>query len=333
MAQKGQHVRKWEKQLGQKSPDSNYGDAKYISSLTVDWLSFTIPVGQYRKFDRRWPWEQTMLDGGRFGYTHSAIVLEVGRVMWNPQRPDMGWHYSLPASALAQVDDLEQLMRDVFDCDGHFSRIDTCIDEKTGAVTIDRMLQALDDGHFSSRWKSHSTICKTTHGEDATTGRTLYFGTRSSSSFCRAYDKRAERIAKTGEDCGHPWLRLEYEWKRKAADVIAQLVLDGKWEALRGVMLSYLSFLEPTEDSNKSRWPVAVWWREFLQTVEKVAGLFTSATARTVDDVIGWLRSQVGPSLAILLEVNGGDLGDVTWLANEGRKRWKSRHRAILATA
>ena len=269
------------------------------------------------------------------GYTHSGIVLGSGRVAWSPDRPEMGYHVVLGGRALAEVDDVAPLIGIVHELGGHITRCDVARDDRTGALDMATVREACELGNFTSRFKGHSILQETKHttAGPVAGGVTVYFGSRVSDCFVRFYDKRQERIA-AGDDDPGPWLRLEYEFKRDKADKVARLIVAQSWDTLAGIMLGYITFRDPVEsDSNRRRWPVAAWWSEFMAGVAKVTGFFAQETKRTLGDVVAWLRNQVAPSIALLLAATGGDLGEITELAREGRTRWKAQHRALLAAA
>jgi len=48
-------------------------------------------------------------------------------------------------------------------------------------------------------------------------------------------------------------------------------------------------------------------------------------------EVEAWLRQQVAPTLAIVVEARGGDLDYVSAFREDGKRRQKPRHRALLA--
>lgn len=298
--------------------------------FTTDWLSITLPYGAQRAFFERYPWDVTQLDRGMLGYTHSGLILGSGRVCWSPERQEMGFHIRLGGRALAEVDNVVGLCEFVHEIGGHATRCDTALDSPE--LDIDQIRQSCAAGNFTSRFKSHKDEAyrKHTTGAPESSGRTIEFGSRFSDCFVRIYDKRLEILSR-GEDDPGPLTRVEFEWKGDKADEVMGLIIRGDMATLRGIMLSYLCFRDPTEDTNKTRWPISPWWDAFMGYVERVSGYFATKDKRTFDDILAWLRLQCGPSLAMVLEVTGGDLEELTALASDGRQRWGPRHRAMMA--
>lgn len=329
MQQGGGH----DSQTSQAMPPTSNKGAEPTDGLLIDWLSWTLPCSQARAFFERFPWDSQQLDHGAMGYSHSAVILAHGRKFWNPRRPEMGVHYSLGAQALAQVDDLAGLMESVLELGGHFCRLDLAMDSSD--LDMERILGKLERGEYLSRWKGYAVVYRVAHTENGSQvgGKTIYFGSRGSRMFARLYDKAAERRSK-GLDVDGNLIRFEIEAKKDRADALAGLVLAHDWDTLLGVFRGYLTFLEPQEgDSNKSRWQVSAWWDAFLQGVATVRGFFAGAATKTLGDVVSWVRRQVAPSLALLLEWAQGDMAVILDMAAEGKQRWRPRHRAMLAMA
>lgn len=316
-------------------PASNTGAQHTDDALKIDWVSFTLPVDRWPEFLRVYPWDVTLLDRGGMGYTASGIILDVGRVFWSPLDSRMGYHVSLPATALAmpQVGAPLGLLACVFELGGHLTRLDLARD--SAELDLSLILAKLQGGEYLSRWKSFTAIQKTQKTLDGMQvgGMTIYLGNRQSRMYARFYDKQAERI-QAGEPDPGPLTRFEMECKREGADVLGRALVAGDWETVLGVFASYLSFREPQEgDSNPSRWPVSAWWESFLEGVAAVRGLFAGAAAKTLGDVAAWVKKQVAPALAMLLKYADGDLGIFADMAKDGRSRWKGKHRAMVAAA
>ena len=104
---------------------------------------------------------------------------------------------------------------------------------------------------------------------DPVVGRTMNVGSRSSETFCRFYDKFAEKLQKKEtlpENCTS-WVRCEFEFKGNSAVSVLNAFLDydnvdfGKY--MRGVTNRYCSFIV-RNNSNISRCSVKRWWSKFL---------------------------------------------------------------------
>ena len=139
--------------------------------------------------------------------------------------------------------------------------IDTDVD------IISAVKVALADGSVVCRARDYGCSEMVKRG---VTGCMVTFGSRSSCTYVRLYDKGAEQVSKGLVVTEGPWFRLEFEYKGRAAVRVADLVRAGDFEAVRGAMLAHLDVKVRGADSNRSRWVTAAWWSELLGTVVKV---------------------------------------------------------------
>ena len=96
----------------------------------------------------------------------------------------------------------------------------------------------------------------------------MYFGSPTSDIRLRFYDKAAERHR---DDVDH-WVRAEVQLRDERAFKAIENIVDFKDVSVvvLGILNEYLRFVEPSEDTNKSRWETAAWWTAFLDRVDKV---------------------------------------------------------------
>lgn len=142
------------------------------------------------------------------------------------------------------------------------TRLDAAYDDHTGVLDLNRLLVDTDQQFYVSRSRSWEI----TYGSS---GRSLYFGSKQSDMLIRIYDKAAERGF--DPDQVH-WLRVELQMRDNIAQGFAEgfLCRDFSYQFC-GVLRRYLRFCEPVEgDSNKSRWPSADYWENFLQSAEAI---------------------------------------------------------------
>jgi len=217
---------------------------------------------------------------------------------------------------------------------GRTTRIDVAFDDQDGLLDLDVVGRHLDEGLYVARWTRtdyHRSKINGVWGES----RTL--GSGRSDTMLRIYDKRAERLQKGHEVEHDHWLRVELQLRRKRANAAAdQLKTKARdvWAYMAGVVRYMVDFKERGTSDQKTRWPVALWWARFLGFAEK-ARLVVEKEVKTLDHVKAWVWTQVAPSLAVLEEGMGFDdaWSFVYQTAQEGHKRLRPRHRAILAAS
>lgn len=144
-------------------------------------------------------------------------------------------------------------------------------------ITMDKVLRSVKNGDICKTGRvidiidgdfTLKTRIKCFEGKPVV-GRTLNIGSRSSTVFCRFYDKLAEQLQKkqpVPKDCTS-WTRCEFEFKGSAAMAVLNAFLDyddvdfGNY--MRGVVNKYVSFIV-RNNSNISRCPIKRWWAKFL---------------------------------------------------------------------
>lgn len=170
------------------------------------------------------------------------------------------------------------------------TRLDICADFEAGRF-VDKLREAVLEGRVTTI-KSYQAIT-------SNQGRTVYLGSRQSSIFVRAYDRR-------GVD------RLEVEVKEDAADTLARFLLSGG--SVGAALVGLLAKIRPVKrsGSNRSYLPALSWWAEMMAELGTVPDRLRAALAvrvpKSIDRRIDWLRSQVGPTLATLFDLRGADL-------------------------
>lgn len=68
------------------------------------------------------------------------------------------------------------------------------------------------------------------------------------------------------------WTRTELRFRQERAKEIVDLIInDNNFSStIKGILKNYICFLEPTKDTNKSRWPIAKFWTDFTDNIDKI---------------------------------------------------------------
>lgn len=151
---------------------------------------------------------------------------------------------------------------------GNITRLDVAYDDFRGVLPIDIIADMARAGSFTSRAQRCQIYYDwSNHGAHDRCGLTVMHGSRSSDCAIRIYDKRAERGA--WEEFEH-WVRLEIQLRDKCARGFLDRLQEvgNLGVTFGGVVNNYLTYRCNTSDSNKSRAPVAPFWRLFIQTSE-----------------------------------------------------------------
>ena len=96
-------------------------------------------------------------------------------------------------------------------------------------------------------------VSNLTHGDGATTGETMYFGSPQSQTLLRIYDKRLELQSKGQENWQDYGTRWELEFKKDRAEQCARALAtldEADWkEFVIGLLRSYVDFRQIPKDA------------------------------------------------------------------------------------
>lgn len=182
----------------------------------------------------------------------------------------------------------------------HVTRLDVAYDDHTGVLDIDRIMTDVEDGNFVSLFRSCETVRSKKKDSDIV-GKSATIGTRKSQILVRIYDKAVER----GYTDGRHWVRVELQMK----DQRAKAFLDSDLplgETFAGVLLNYLRFVEPCDDSNKSRWSMAEYWANLLGNVQAISLYSSPGVDYNVEACRRYVVDMAGNAVACMIEISGG---------------------------
>lgn len=148
----------------------------------------------------------------------------------------------------------------------HVSRVDVAYDDFQGFIDLQQMAGQASRFEFTSRCQAREIVDSSKISDSKDSGLSIMHGSRSSHIFIRCYDKRYER---SRFDLPH-WVRLEI--MLRDANAVGFLQASGSiGEKWAGVLNNYLAYRDPTEDTNKRRWPVSEWWKTLLSSAERLS--------------------------------------------------------------
>ena len=248
----------------------------------IDWLSFTCRMGN--------PFEVIELAGlgklnftesdrGRYGYDNAYTLDGIINVFYSSKRSDMGVHVELTGQGVRKYETIMEVdkvtWRQVFEhlrTFATFSRIDLALDEYEGLVGFADIIKKIEQGEHVGRCRSFKVISgRGSNGEH--TGTTIYMGSNKSDLMLRVYEKNYERQAKGYEIDVPIWNRWELVLKHEKANDFVTRYLDGGHSfgsLFGGILADLIRFVEPGEDTNKSRWQTSTWWSDFLAEAEPI---------------------------------------------------------------
>lgn len=178
--------------------------------------------------------------------------------------------------------------------DYNITRLDMAYDDHTGILDIAQMRDDTDDHHYLSRSKKWEVV----YGSE---GTTIYHGSQKSNMYIRIYDKAAQQDLQ-----GEHWIRVEMQMRDEIATGFCQgLLTTPVGTQFRGVLHNYLRYVVPQPDTNMSRWPMAKYWADLLEDVERIRVWSTPGTDYNVWRLHNLIVNQMGNALDCYLYIFG----------------------------
>lgn len=185
----------------------------------------------------------------------------------------------------------------------NITRLDLAYDDHVGLLDIFQIRKDIEGRCYTSKSKYAECVWSDNQETDIR-GLTCQVGSDQSAVKIRIYDKAAERGFKDRH-----WIRCELQLRDDrayaAASEITELMDIGKTVA--GILRNYLVFREPSQDTNKSRWPVAEYWQKVLEDMEKISLWISPGEPYNFDNTEHWLCKQYGQAIVVLDQLHDPD--------------------------
>jgi hypothetical protein len=281
-------------------------EVEVMSTLTDAWGTEIVPLGK-----------------GKYGYQDGYQVGEVF-VYHHPERSDMGVCIEVQGAAceLLGGTEIAWIHRTL---GLRASRFDVALDgvpftpaqlrDEWQAGNVRTRAKVPPGARADRQWRRSEW-----HSNNE--GDTFVMGSRASTQYARCYDRRGP-------------VRFEMEWKKETAARVADEVLGAIWDetpdvAARtlGWVRRFVDFVDASSSAHASRRALLGWWSAFVAHAPIATFRLAATAARTVEAVREWFEVQMSATLAVLSHAFGE--GEVRRLMAQGKKRWRSKHRAVL---
>ena len=286
--------------------------------VLVDWLTFSVKEQDPAKVIREYlGLDPELFQDAGYGLLGYNRVLRFSDicVCYEPRENDffrdMGVCVSMSGNGCRAFETLSKLTQagqdSVFptlfqllaaDETANVSRLDIACDDREGFLNMEEIVEKVQANEINSRMTKRSVIVSFDGTQRS--GSTIYLGAPSSDFRVRIYDKALEE----GVD-GH-WIRVELVMRHKNAAAFVEQMNSapsvGKLAAQ--VVNDKFSFIE-RDDSNITRCTVCGWWQSFVDELESVRLVARCVVQHSVERIENWIESQVGPSLAVILNTLG----------------------------
>lgn len=239
-------------------------DSRSAGNMVIyDWLSFTSKAHTPEELITALglsdcPWVETK---GARGYRDRKYFSCIS-VHYNG-RADMGVWVELSGQGCRTFETLSRvgwdgLFQFIRDNDLKITRLDVAYDDHIGILNIQDIVEDTQNGMYVSKSDYWETVL-------SSKGSTVQIGSPQSRVLIRIYDKAAER----GKTDQH-WVRVEIQMRDDRAIQFTKIPLP-IGEAFAGVLLNYLRYIEPGEDTNKWRWPMRDYWCDLVDDAERIS--------------------------------------------------------------
>jgi len=270
-------------------------------------------------------WVET--DSGFYGYQKGLVGPGQARIWWDaPGRDDCHIRFPGQACQIAGKERLVQLLRYSEEHGGKATRCDTAIDDYQRVVSPDQVRETLQGPDTVTHARKGLLQQGFEVGRPDLTGATTYLGSPTSRQRLRVYDKGLESGGEM--DC----IRWELESRKEAAETMAVALAHQDWgQVMTSRLVGFVDFRDANSHSEveeRQRLP----WFELLVREAKKASAYLPKVPRTVEQVVDWVDRAIGPSLAVAMKFWQGDLAPLSGILRNGERRWRPRHRAMVAS-
>jgi len=321
------------------APPTNRGaENRSQVQLGVDWFSSTLHSTEEVPVDvpqiqlaaslalgcESGDWVETA--SGSYGYQQGMVGPGGARIWWDASGRD-DFHVSLPGQAcqLAGQDRLLSFLRYTLGHGGKPTRCDTAIDDYRYIASPAQVLEALQGPDVVTHAQKVLTQQGGRVGSSDLTGATVYLGAPGSRQRVRVYDKGLESDGEM--NC----IRWELESRKEAAETMVAALAYQSWgEVMASRLVGFVDFRGADSHSEVEKRQRLAWFQELVGLVRKASAYLPKAV-KTALDVIDWLDRSIGPSLAMAMKYWKGDLAPLSDLLERGERRFKPRHRVMLA--
>ena len=194
------------------------------------------------------------------------------------------------------------------------TRLDVAFDDHAGLLDIDKIFEDTKNGHFVSRFYTHSY-------QGGTMGMSVDHGRKGSKTLIRIYDKAAERKLIDGSH----WIRVELQFRdERAMQFVGEFIKaedESKYigTVFMSVLNNYLRYVVPEDnDVNRWRWEMTDYWSRLTECAESIQ-LFTNMKLEyNYIRLHGYIFNQAVNCINALIAIDGTDnvlteLGKYAW--------------------
>lgn len=179
---------------------------------------------------------------------------------------------------------------------GNITRLDVAFDDHSGILNLTRMQHDCEQDLIVSKFRKWSIE----YGSDRS--MCIYHGSKKSDIMIRIYDKAVER----GYDDDTHWVRVEMQLRDDlASSFVKQLLNMDVGTLFSGTLVNYLRYVEPADDLNKSRWPLAPYWDALINGVNAIRLWSAPGVDYNMTHLENFVIHQTGNAIRTYIKIAG----------------------------
>ncbi|MCL1903366.1 MAG: replication initiation factor domain-containing protein [Oscillospiraceae bacterium] len=276
--------------------------------ILYDWLTVTSQIDSPQTLIELFGLENLKFESGygRYFYKQRLFCGKIN-VYFDGHDENMGVCLEMSGQGCREFEtfghgDWDKLFSIFFENDGEYNvaRLDVALDDYQELLNIFKIADYTRQELYIAKAQS-TKITYSKEGKGQSEAVSVTFGSRSSETLIRIYDKAKERGY---EDDTH-WVRCEMQLK---GDHAKNFILVNKpvGEKFRGVLNNYLRFTVPDKNnSNECRWKTRAFWTKFLDTSEKISVYSSKDIVYNLSRLEYWLIRQQGNNLDVYIQCLG----------------------------
>lgn len=199
------------------------------------------------------------------------------------------------------------------------TRLDLAFDDHTYVLDKLRLKIDTDEHNYRSKFRTWEIR----YGNK---GFSIYHGSKQSKALIRIYDKAAER----GLLDGTHWIRVEVQLRdENAVGAINEYLQSGHLGiTFSGFLATYLVYLEESDDTNISRWPIADYWSQLIQGADRIHIAAKPGVEYNIFHLENFLANTAGGGLKTWIKIFG--LDSLPELLKKHKGRVNPKHKLLL---
>lgn len=211
----------------------------------------------------------------------------------------------------------------------NITRLDLAYDDHIGLLDIHRIRSDVEDRNYVSKARKAFVIWSDDLNQDVQ-GLTVEVGSRQSRVLIRIYNKAAER----GFDHSKHWIRVEVQLReQRAMAAVAELIqLQHIGKTASGIIRNYCTFRTPSDDTNKSRWPMADYWDKLLMDMDRISLWISPGEPYNFSKTEKHMLEQYGQAFITYYRIHG-ELGSFLSMCMRRFPDLKDKYQTVIAEA